>query len=116
MYDGIEYRGHGQHVVETLAKYARVPVWNGLTDEFHPTQVLADLLTMREHCPKGFEEMTLAYLGDARNNMAHSLMVGAALVGMDLRIVARRALWPGEHLVERWWCLACGDGACRWLL
>ena len=111
MYDGIEYRGHGQHVVETLAKYARVPVWNGLTDEFHPTQVLADLLTMREHCVKGFEEMTLAYLGDARNNMAHSLMVGAALVGMDLRIVAPRALWPEEHLVERCRLLAEDTGA-----
>lgn len=111
MYDGIEYRGHGQHVVETLAKYAGVPVWNGLTDEFHPTQVLADLLTMREHCVKGFEEMTLAYLGDARNNMAHSLMVGAALVGMDLRIVAPRALWPEEHLVERCRLLAEDTGA-----
>ncbi|AHK19749.1 ornithine carbamoyltransferase [Yersinia similis] len=100
MYDGIQYRGYGQHVVETLAEFAGVPVWNGLTNEFHPTQLLADLLTMREHLPnKSLNRMTLAYLGDARNNMGNSLLEAAALVGMDLRLVAPKACWPEEALV-----------------
>lgn len=88
MYDGIQYRGYGQELVETLAKYAGVPVWNGLTDEFHPTQILADFLTMREHSDKPLSEIKFAYLGDARNNMGNSLMVGAAKMGMDFRAAA----------------------------
>ena len=97
MYDGIQYRGHGQELVETLAEYAGVPVWNGLTDEFHPTQLLADLLTMQEHLPgKAFNEMTLVYAGDARNNMGNSMLEAAALTGLDLRLVAPKACWPEE--------------------
>ncbi|EOM7588678.1 ornithine carbamoyltransferase subunit F, partial [Shigella sonnei] len=89
MYDGIQYRGYGQEIVETLAEYAGVPVWNGLTNEFHPTQLLADLLTMQEHLPgKTFNEMTLVYAGDARNNMGNSMLEAAALTGLDLRLVA----------------------------
>jgi ornithine carbamoyltransferase len=84
MYDGIEYRGFGQDLVEELAKYANVPVWNGLTNEFHPTQVLADFLTMMEHTDKPLSQVSFAYLGDARNNMGNSLLVGAAKMGMDL--------------------------------
>ncbi|MBJ6035614.1 ornithine carbamoyltransferase subunit F, partial [Salmonella enterica subsp. enterica serovar Bovismorbificans] len=100
MYDGIQYRGHGQEIVETLAEYAGVPVWNGLTNEFHPTQLLADLLTMQEHLPgKAFNEMTLVYTGDARNNMGNSMLEAAALTGLDLRLVAPQACWPEESLV-----------------
>jgi len=101
MYDGIEYRGFGQTVVEELAKYAGVPVWNGLTDEFHPTQILADFLTMREHTDKPLNKVTFAYLGDARNNMANSLMVGAAKVGMDVRIIGPANLQPEAELVKQ---------------
>lgn len=101
MYDGIQYRGHGQQVVATLADYAGVPVWNGLTDEFHPTQLLADLLTMQEHLPeKSLRSMVLAYAGDARNNMGNSLMEAAALMGIDLRLVAPKSCWPEAHLVD----------------
>jgi ornithine carbamoyltransferase len=92
MYDGIEYRGFGQNIVEELAKYAGVPVWNGLTNEYHPTQVLADFLTMMEHSDKPLREMSFAYLGDARNNMGNSLLVGAAKMGMDFRSVAPEKL------------------------
>ncbi|WP_145509036.1 ornithine carbamoyltransferase [Yersinia alsatica] len=100
MYDGIQYRGHGQQVVETLAEFAGVPVWNGLTNEFHPTQLLADLLTMQEHLPgKPLSEMKFAYLGDARNNMGNTMLEAAALVGMDLRLVAPKACWPEAKLV-----------------
>lgn len=100
MYDGIQYRGHGQALVASLAENAGVPVWNGLTDEFHPTQLLADLLTMQEHLPeKPFSEMTFAYVGDARNNMGNSMMEAAALVGLDLRLVAPKSCWPDEALV-----------------
>ncbi|CNB54915.1 ornithine carbamoyltransferase [Yersinia intermedia] len=100
MYDGIQYRGHGQQIVETLAEFAGVPVWNGLTNEFHPTQLLADLLTMREHLPgKALSEMKFAYLGDARNNMGNTMLEAAALVGMDLRLVAPKACWPEANLV-----------------
>ena len=94
MYDGIEYRGFAQDVVEELAKYAGVPVWNGLTNEFHPTQILADFLTMSEHTDKPLNKVTFAYLGDARFNMGNSLMVGGAKMGMDVRIVAPKALQP----------------------
>ncbi len=88
MYDGIEYRGFGQDLVETLAEYSSVPVWNGLTNEFHPTQILADFLTMQEHCSKELKDMTFAYIGDARYNMGNSLMIGAAKMGMDFRSIA----------------------------
>lgn len=100
MYDGIEYRGYSQEIVETLAKYSGVPVWNGLTNEFHPTQILADFLTMREHSSKPLSEVKFCYLGDARNNMGNSLMVGAAKMGMDFRACAPKACWPNEELVK----------------
>jgi ornithine carbamoyltransferase len=100
MYDGIEFRGFRQSDVEDLARYSGVPVWNGLTDEFHPTQILADLLTMREHGrDKPLNEIKFAYLGDARNNMGNSLMVGAAKMGMDIRLVAPQQFWPHDELV-----------------
>jgi len=111
MYDGIQYRGHGQEIVETLAQFAGVPVWNGLTNEFHPTQLLADLLTMQEHLPgKAFNEMTLVYAGDARNNMGNSMLEAAALVGLDLRLVAPQACWPEESLVAECKALAIQNG------
>ncbi len=111
MYDAIEYRGYGHHIVETLAQFAGVPVWNGLTDEFHPTQVLADLLTIQEHCSKPFEEVVLVYIGDARNNMASSLMIGGALMGMDIRLVAPESLLPDQGLVEKCRKIAEASGA-----
>ena len=101
MYDGIEYRGYSQEIVETLAKYSGVPVWNGLTTEFHPTQILADFLTMREHSSKPLNEVAFCYMGDARNNMGNSLMVGAAKMGMDFRACAPKACWPQEELVAK---------------
>ncbi|EPH3181577.1 ornithine carbamoyltransferase [Citrobacter braakii] len=111
MYDGIQYRGHGQEIVETLAEYAGVPVWNGLTNEFHPTQLLADLLTMQEHLPgKAFNEMVLVYTGDARNNMGNSMLEAAALTGLDLRLVAPQACWPEESLVAECKALAQKNG------
>lgn len=100
MYDGIEYRGYGQEIVEELARYAGVPVWNGLTNEFHPTQILADLLTMIEHSNKPLDQISFCYLGDARNNMGNSLMVGASKMGMDFRAAAPKAFWPSEELVS----------------
>lgn len=100
MYDGIEYRGFGQEIVEELGAHAGVPVWNGLTNEFHPTQVLADFLTIMEHSDKPLNQVTLAYLGDARNNMGNSLMVGCAKMGMKFRAVAPKNLWPNEDLVK----------------
>ncbi len=99
MYDGIEYRGYGQEVVEELAEYAGVPVWNGLTNEYHPTQILADFLTMQEHSDKPLHQVKFAYLGDARNNLGNSLMVGAAKMGMDVRLVAPKSLQPEAELV-----------------
>ncbi|GAA3913198.1 ornithine carbamoyltransferase [Litoribacillus peritrichatus] len=101
MYDGIQYRGYGQAIVEELAQYAGVPVWNGLTDEFHPTQILADFLTMQEHSTKMLEDMAFCYLGDGRNNMANSLMVGAAKMGLDFRIAAPKSCQPEESLIEQ---------------
>jgi ornithine carbamoyltransferase len=101
MYDGIEYRGFGQDIVEELGKYAGVPVWNGLTNEFHPTQVLADFLTMMEHSDKPLHQVSFCYLGDARNNMGNSLLVGAAKMGMDFRAAAPKALLPNEDLVKQ---------------
>ena len=101
MYDGIEYRGFGQKIVEELAEFAGVPVWNGLTDEFHPTQVLADLLTMEEHSRKKLNKISFCYLGDARNNMGNSLMVGGAKMGMDVRLCGPKENWPEEELVKK---------------
>ena len=101
LYDGIEYRGYGQAIVEELAAYAGVPVWNGLTDEFHPTQVLADIMTMMEHCPKPVNQIKFCYLGDARNNMGNSLMVGAAKMGMDFRAAAPKSLQPAKDLQDK---------------
>jgi len=105
MYDGIEYRGFGQDVVEELAKYAGVPVFNGLTNEFHPTQMLADALTMREHSGKPLNQTAFAYVGDARYNMANSLLVLGAKLGMDVRIGAPKTLWPSEKktIGVIWW-------------
>ena len=100
MYDGIEYRGFAQAQVEVLGEYAGVPVWNGLTNEFHPTQVLADFLTMMEHSDKPLREVAFAYLGDARNNMGNSLLVGAAKMGMDFRSVAPESVQPDPRLVD----------------
>lgn len=101
MYDAIEYRGFGQDRVEILAERSGVPVWNGLTDEYHPTQVLADVMTMVEHADRPPEEISFCYLGDARNNVGNSLLVGGAKLGMDVRLCAPRANWPEESLVER---------------
>ncbi len=111
MYDGIEYRGYGQDRVEALAEYAGVPVWNGLTDEFHPTQVLADLLTMQEHARRPLNEIAFCYLGDARNNMGNSLMIGAALMGMDFRAAAPVQVQPEESLVAKAREIAARTGA-----
>ena len=111
MFDGIEYRGFAQQTVEQLAEYAGVPVWNGLTNEAHPTQVLADLLTMTEHSDKPLKEISFAYLGDARFNMGNSLLVGGAKMGMDVRIVAPAALQPSDALVAECRKIAAGTGA-----
>ena len=111
IFDGIEYRGYGQEIVEELAQYAGVPVWNGLTDEFHPTQILADVLTMTEFCDKRLSEIAYCYLGDARNNMGDSLMVGGAKLGMDVRLCAPKAVWPAEELVAHCREIAKSTGA-----
>ena len=111
MYDGIEYRGFAQKTVEELAEYAGVPVWNGLTNEFHPTQILADFLTMREHTDKPLSQVSYAYLGDARFNMGNSLLVGGAKMGMDVRIVAPKALQPAKELVDKCMEIAKETGA-----
>lgn len=100
MYDGIEYRGSAQDNVETLATYAGVPVWNGLTDEWHPTQSLCDMLTMREHYGKHDEDIAFAFLGDARNNVGNSLLVAGAMMGMDVRIVAPRSQWNHPDVID----------------
>ncbi len=110
-YDGIEYRGFSQETVEILAQYAGVPVWNGLTDEFHPTQILADVLTMTEHSDKHLTEIAYCYLGDARNNMGNSLMVGGCKLGMDVRLCAPQHLWPRDDLVKRCQDIAAETGA-----
>ena len=111
MFDGIEYRGFKQTTVEDLAKYSGVPVWNGLTNEFHPTQILADFLTMEEHSDKPLNQVSYAYLGDARFNMGNSLLVGGAKMGMDVRIVAPKALWPAKELIEECRAIAAETGA-----
>ncbi|MEV4892383.1 ornithine carbamoyltransferase [Nonomuraea sp. NPDC050547] len=101
MFDGIEYRGSAQSNVEELALYSGVPVWNGLTDEWHPTQMLADMLTMKEHSDKPLHDISFAYLGDARNNMGNSLLVTGAMFGMDVRLVAPKALQPDRQMVVK---------------
>jgi len=111
MYDAIEYRGFSQELVETLARYSGVPVYNGLTDEFHPTQMLADMLTMREHVNKPLEKISYAFLGDARNNMGRSLLETGAMLGMDVRIVAPKELWPDQDFVDRCRARAKTSGA-----
>jgi ornithine carbamoyltransferase len=110
-FDGIEYRGFSQETVETLATYAGVPVWNGLTDEFHPTQILADVLTMTEHVDKPLRDIAFCYLGDARNNMGNSLMVAGCKFGMDVRLCAPESLWPREDLVKTAREIAADTGA-----
>jgi ornithine carbamoyltransferase len=97
MYDAIEYRGFGESVADEFAEYAGVPIYNGLTDEWHPTQILADFLTIREHVPKALNEVAFCYLGDARFNMADTYLVGGAKLGMDVRIAAPKSLWPSEE-------------------
>ena len=111
MYDAIEYRGYGQNVVEELARHAGVPVYNGLTDESHPTQMLADLLTMEEHSDKPLHEIAYCYLGDARNNMGNSLLLVGARMGMDVRLAAPKSLWPPDAVVARARVLARESGA-----
>ena len=110
MFDGIEYRGYGQEIVEELAKYAKVPVWNGLTNEFHPTQILADFLTLREHfgCLKGLK---FVYMGDARYNMGNSLMAGCAKMGLHFTACAPKAYWPEQALVDQCRAIAAETGA-----
>jgi ornithine carbamoyltransferase len=111
MYDAIEYRGFAQEVVLDLAKYSGVPVYNGLTDESHPTQILADFMTMEEHVDKPLAKMAFCYLGDARNNMGNSLLLGGASMGMDVRLCAPKALWPSDAVVARARALAGKTGA-----
>jgi len=111
MYDGIEYRGFAQETVEILGQYAGVPVWNGLTNEFHPTQVLADVLTMIEHSDKPLAQIAYCYVGDARSNMGNSLMVIGCLLGMDVRICGPVHLWPAQELVDKARELAAKTGA-----
>ena len=111
VYDGIEYRGFAQETVETLARYAGVPVWNGLTDEFHPTQVLADVLTMTEHSDKHVGDISYCFLGDANNNMGNSLMVGGCKLGMDVRLAGPREVWPDDDLVKTCRTIADETGA-----
>ncbi len=110
-FDGIEYRGFAQESVEILAEYAGVPVWNGLTDQFHPTQILADVLTMIEHSDKHLGEISYCYLGDARNNMGNSLAVAGCKLGMDVRLCAPEHLWPNEELVKTCRLIADETGA-----
>ncbi|MFC1863188.1 ornithine carbamoyltransferase [Thermodesulfobacteriota bacterium] len=111
MYDGIEYRGFSQSTVEELGEYAGVPVWNGLTDEFHPTQILADVLTMDEHTEKQITDISYCYLGDARNNVGNSLLVGGAKLGMDVRLCAPMECWPEEGLIAQCEDIASQTGA-----
>jgi len=110
-YDGIEYRGFAQETAEILAEFAGVPVWNGLTNEYHPTQILADVLTMMEHSFKSLPDISYTYLGDARNNVGNSLMIGGCKLGMDVRICAPKHLWPEEHLIEQSQQIAAQTGA-----
>ena len=111
VYDAIEYRGFGQKIVEELAEWAGVPVYNGLTDEFHPTQILADLLTMGEHCDRPLSQIAFCFLGDTGNNMGDSLMIGGAKMGMDVRLCGPKPLWPEKALIEEAKAIAKTTGA-----
>ena len=111
VYDAIEYRGFGQAVVEELAEYAGVPVYNGLTDEFHPTQILADFLTMQEHVEKPLRDISYVFIGDAANNMGDSLLIGGAKMGMDVRLCAPRACWPHDDIQQEAQRIASTTGA-----
>ena len=111
MYDAIEYRGYAQATCEELAAHAGVPVYNGLTDEFHPTQILADVLTMIEHSTKPLEQISYCYLGDARNNMGNSLLAGGAILGMDVRLAAPKSCWPEQGLIDECEAIAKKSGA-----
>ena len=111
MYDAIEYRGFAQKIVEELAQYAGVPVYNGLTNEFHPTQIMADMLTMQEHSDKPLRQVAYCFLGDACNNMGNSLMVGGCKLGMDVRLCAPKELWPNEELIRTCRGIAESTGA-----
>lgn len=111
IYDAIEYRGFGQAIVEELAEYAGVPVYNGLTDEFHPTQILADFLTMQEHVEKPLHEVSYVFLGDAANNMGDSLLIGGAKMGMDVRLCAPKACWPDQAIQNEAQAIARDTGA-----
>lgn len=111
MYDGIEYRGYGQTIVEDLAKYSGVPVWNGLTTEFHPTQILADIMTMIEHSDKPLNKISFCFLGDARNNVGNSLLVGASKMGMDFRAACPKKCQPSVELVNKCKVIAKETGA-----
>src|SRR5471030_3474804 len=110
MYDAIEYRGYGQEIVDELAKYAGVPVYNGLTDEFHPTQMLADVLTMQEFSDKPIHEISYCYIGDAHNNTGNSLMIVGTKLGMDVRLCAPRRLWPHDDLIAQCRTFAAASG------
>ena len=110
MYDGIEYRGFSQRTVETLAEYSNVPVWNGLTDEDHPTQVLADFLTVKEHLNKPYHKMIFSFIGDGRNNVANALMIGAAKMGMEYRVICPKQLSPEPKLLEKCCAIAKENG------
>src|SRR4051795_13290604 len=110
-YDAIEYRGFAETAADELAAWAGVPVYNGLTDEWHPTQILADFLTFREHIPKPLNEVSFCYLGDARFNMADTYLIGAAKLGMDVRLAAPESLWPKKEIVELAHEIAEGTGA-----
>ena len=111
IYDAIEYRGFGQSIVEELAEYAGVPVYNGLTNEFHPTQILADFLTMQEHVEKPLHEVAFVFIGDAANNMGDSLLIGGAKMGMDVRLCAPRACWPAQAIKDEARAIAQETGA-----
>lgn len=111
VYDAIEYRGFGQQIVEQLAEFSGVPVYNGLTDEFHPTQILADFLTMSEHSDKPMREISYAFLGDAKNNMGDSLLIGGAKMGMDVRLCAPKACWPTKEIQAEAQSIASETGA-----
>ncbi len=111
VYDGIEYRGFAQSTCEELAEFAGVPVWNGLTDEFHPTQFLADVMTMTEHSTKPLNEIAFGYLGDTHNNVSNSLMAGGAKLGMDVRLCGPQSLWPDQVLVDTCKEIAAQTGA-----
>ncbi len=111
VYDAIEYRGFGQEIVEQLAEFSGVPVYNGLTDEFHPTQILADFLTMQEHSDKPMREIAYAFLGDAKNNMGDSLLIGGVKMGMDVRLCAPKACWPTKEIQAEAQAIATETGA-----